>query len=682
MKNTHIFLVIFFAILFIAGCNGSGGKDYEPIVVNSLEDVVNPPDGTVTLRSALASAAGGQPIVFDASLDGGNIELSIIGKEHSILKGEVMGMRDEPSGPVSYLKGYFNRDYGKSALYARKDVVIDASALPAGITLSWAGGPDSQARVLAVYGDLTMTNVSVTGGRSVAEDISTGNPDDQPWTLARGGGVAVWGVAWLVDCKLFNNYCEGDFDSSRDRGAFGGGLFANIVDLKNCVVSGNTVLGGGAAGGGVYSVGGALSMETTSTITQSSITGNRISGLYTYGGGVYSDGGGIGNRKTLKLTNSTIAWNLVEPAPGTPPFLLAMGYWRGGGIYMSNGYLFMQSCTVAENEVHGVSRTDDLGKPNLAGGIAATIGNAHAVEKMTIGHSVIAGNTVHEYGSGSYYGHDIFTGSLLYFKSVGYNLIGALDFSQMLVPVGEKQWASLSRKHYPKQGDEFGVGAGDVLDLVSGVVFSDSILSAGVQASDFVVLHYKPRGSAIDKVPASPYFADETFGEYAVASGGTDDFLAILLDRVESHYGLAGFAGDFTGDFESFLQNVDSDGETSGIQPYTDPRGNPILTLADTQWFGPAVTWPQNLSNYPYIEFWHRFDIAIGAENIPGMGPELLGDEAWATLFSSGPLAENDDIKMKVWTDPGPAVRLKKADQLGTERPANILGDIGAIEIL
>jgi len=159
----------------------------------------------------------------------------------------------------------------------------------------------------------------------VAEDISTGDPDDQPWTLGRGGGVTVWGVAWLLDCKLYNNYCEGDFESSRDRGAFGGGLYANIVDMQNCVVSGNSVLGGGAAGGGVFSVGGAGSYETASTIERSSITGNHISGLFAYGGGVYSDGGGIGNRKTLELVNCTIAWNMVDPPPGMPPFLLAMG---------------------------------------------------------------------------------------------------------------------------------------------------------------------------------------------------------------------------------------------------------------------------------------------------------------------------------------------------------------------
>jgi hypothetical protein len=340
----------------------------------------------------------------------------------------------------------------------------------------------------------------------------------------------------------------------------------------------------------------------------------------------------------------------------------------------------MHSCTVVENEVYGVPRTDDLDKPNLAGGVVATIGNAHAVEDMTIGHSVIAGNTVHEI-EGISYDHDVFTGSLLYFKSMGYNRIGVIDFSQILVPVGERYWASLCRRHYPKYGDEDGVDVADMLNLDSGVTYSDSILSAGVDSPNPVVLHYEPQGSTLDQIIPSSYSVDETFAEYAIANGGTNDFLAILLDRVEAHYGLTEFASDFTTDFETFLQTVDSDDEAEGIQPYTDPLGNPILTLADTQWFGPAVTWPKELPNYPYIEFWHRLDVALLAENIPGMGPELLGDDAWTELFSSGALTENGDITMEVWTDSMLAVPMQDVDQLGTERPANILGDIGAIEI-
>ena len=682
MKNRLAPLLALLMVLILTGCNyGGSNDDSSDLIVNSLEDSASPAFGIVTLRSALADAEEGQTILFDESLDGGTIALSIVGNTHSILKGEVMGMREEDSGPVSYLVGYFDRDYGQSALYAYKNVVIDASALSRGITLSWTGGDDNPARVLAVYGDLIMTNVSVTNGASVTEDISTDNPDDQPWTLARGGGVAVWGTARLVNCRLFNNSCEGDFDSSRDRGAFGGGLYANIVDMQNCVVSGNTVLGAGAAGGGVYSVGGAGVDIYTSRIDGSSITGNRISGLFTYGGGVYSDGGGIGNRKILEVINSTIAGNLVEPPPGMSSFLLGMGYWRGGGLYMSNGYMRMQSCTVVDNAVYGVARTDDLGKPNLAGGIAATIGNAHAVEDMTIGHSVIAGNWVHEIG-GNPYNQDIFTGSLLYFRSMGYNRIGVIDFSQILVPVGEVGWASLCRRHFPKQGDEAGVDMADVLNLGSGITRSDTILSEGVNAHQTpAVLAYEPAGNALDQIPASFYSVSETIAEYRVAGGGIDDFLAIFLGRLENYYSLSGFADSFSIDFETFLQGVDIDDETPGLQPYTDPSEDPILTLADTHWFGPAETWPKELPNYPYIHFWHQLDTALAAENIPGMGDELLGDDAWANLFSPAALVENTNITMTITTAPRISVYLQALDQQGVDRPVGTLGDIGAIEM-
>lgn len=687
MKEQPILLLVFFAALLITGysCNSSSTAPLPSIVVNSLEDVEDPHEGTVTLRSALAFAADDQPIVFDASLDGGTIELSILDEEHTVLKGEVMGMRDEPSGPVSYLVGYFERDYGRSALYAQKSVVIDASSLPSGITLAWIGGEENPARVLAIYGDLTMTNVSVTGGWSVAEELPP--PDiadeyEQLSTRARGAGLAVWGAARLVNCTIYNNHCLREIGvpaRSRDAGAFGGGIYADIVDMKKCVVSGNSVSASGVSGGGVFSVGGAGTQSRISSITQSAITGNGIRGIFAYGGGCYSDGGGIGKRNTLALTNCTIARNLVQPLPDLPLFMYKIGYWRGGGVYMSNGFMRIHGCTIVENQVHGVPRTDDLGKPNLAGGVAATIGNAHAVENMTIGHSVIAGNTVHEI-EGIVYDHDIFTGSLFDFTSMGYNRIGAIDFTQILVPVGQPNWASLCRKHYPKQGDEDGVDVADVLNLTSGVAHSDSILSAGIDAPNPVVLHYEPQGSALDQVPTLPYSVNEIRAEYHIEEGLDDNFLAILLGRVESHFGLTEFAGEFTTDFEIFLRNVDSDDETEGVQPYTDPWDNPILTLAGTRWFGPIGTWPKELPNYPYIHFWHRLDLALLAEGIPGMGPEMLGDDDWATLFTSGPLAENPDITVLVWKHPTTEFAMLEIDQLGTERPVNTLGDIGACE--
>jgi hypothetical protein len=673
------------SLLALGACGG--GDDHtspseppgppESLVVNTLIDTATPATGIVTLRSALASAASGARITFDPSLDGGTIALSIVGAEHTVLKGEVMGMRDEPSGPVSYLEGYFERDYGRSALYARKNVVIDASSLPRGITLAWAMGTQPAARVLAVYGNLTLTNVAITGGRSVTEKLTVTSPADQPWTLGRGAAVAVWGVAKLTDCQFFDNHAEGDFDSSRDRGAFGGAVYADIVDISRCVISGNSVAGAGAAGGGVYVVGGADNTATVSRIDRSTVTGNRLRALMAYGAGLYSDGGGIGNAKTLRVTNTTIARNLVEPDPRLPAFLLRMGYWRAGAVYISNGYLELQGCTIVENRTRGVPRTDSLGRPNLAGAVAATVGNAHAVEDMVIGHSIIAGNSVDAIGATTY-PQDVFTGSLFYFRSAGYNRFGTLDFSQILAPVGLPNWHSLIRKHYPQVGDESGVAVGDVLDLVGGVTLATSIQSVGEQPGTLVPLHYQPRGSALAQVPAASYGIDETFGEYRVYAGA-DNFLGILLARIEALYGLGNFASSFTADFENFLRTVDSDAATAGVQPYEDPNGTPILTLAATRFFGPAQTWPRELENYPYIEFWHRLDTYLATQAIPGLGPELLGSAQWRRLFTSGYLSENPQLRVTLTTRQTLAVQRSELDQLGHTRGA-APADIGAIE--
>ena len=675
--------VALLVFIFALGC---GTTEHEPTVVNSLDDLAEPPEGVVTLRSALASAASGQPIVFDASLDGGVIELTIVGESHAVLKGEVMGIREEPSGPVSYLDGYFDRDYGAAALFANKNVVIDASMLPSGITLAWTGGEANPARVLAVRGNLSLRNVSITGGWSVAEELPAPDPEDergQLSTRARGGGIAVWGIATLRDCTIYDNHAKRDARvpaRSRDAGVFGGGVYADVVDMERCVVSGNSLSATGVSGGGVFSVGGAEAGRGVSSIVRSAITGNRIEGIFAYGGGVYSDGGGIGKSNTLALENTTVARNLVGELPGQAPPLYGIGYWRGGGVYMSNGSLTIHGASIVENEVYGTPRTDDLDKPNLAGGVVATIGNAHAVEDMIIGHSIIAGNLVHETG-GAAYAQDVFTGSLFYFKSRGFNRFGVLDFSQMLVPVGQSGWRSLSRRHFPKLADEDGVALSEVVDLETGVAYSESILSAGTDAGEAAVLHYEPAGSALDQVPTEPYEVEEVLGEYRVASGHQDGFLAVVLGRVEAHYGLDGFAASFTEDFEAFLQSVDLDEEAPGMQPYLDPAGEPILTLEATLWFGPSQTWPSYLPNYPYMHFWHRLDRALLDAGIETMGSEVLGDDAWAALFESGPLVEAPGITMAVWAQAKRGFSLLEVDQNGNARPSEGPADIGAIEV-
>lgn len=677
----------------LPGCGGSGGGSSQPaVVVNSLLDDASPPAGTVSLRSALAQAASGQSITFDQSLNGTTINLTLVGEEHTVLVGEVMGFDD--ANNISYLVGYFDRDYGRSALFADKDVVIDASALPDGITVKWSG--TENARVLAVSGDLTLTNVAITGGNSifdVAEDVGQHPEDDQTSTLARGAGLAVWGVANLTDCTIYDNHAVGDnADTSRDGGAYGGGVYADTVVMNNCIVSGNTVYGGGAAGGGVFSVGGRDTRINVSSIRRSAITENRITGLFAYGGGVYSDGGGIGRATRIQVENSTIARNLVEP-PTLPMFLfglLDIGYWRGGGLYMSNGYMQVQSSTVAENQVFGKPRTTELEKRNMAGGIAATIGNAHAVEDMIIGHSIVVGNTVHEisgvgpggYVIGSVYPHDIFTGSVFEFRSMGHNRIGVIDFDQILVPIGEPGWASLSRKHYPKVGDEDGVISADVLGSET---LSTLINSSGVETDPFAVLYYQPTGSALNQLPSRNYNVTEVLGELVGQQneGRNPLLLSLILNQIRDVYDQPDFESEFRGYFQEFLLDVDPD--TVGSQRYVNCNNITTDTIEQAYWCGPAQTWTQFEYNHAYIEFWHHLDSALANDNadvnvdqIPNLGPALINDDVWVALFGLGNSSFNG-ITVHL-TERSLGVNPLGTDQLGNPR-SDLLGDIGAVEI-
>ncbi len=285
--------VLLFVLLPLAasfpGCWG-GSSPQPEIIVNSLQDLASPPEGTVTLRYAIEQIEPGGKVSFADSLSGGTIDLSIIGEEHSTLKGEVFfgGWRYD---------GFLERDYGASALYAAKNITIDASDLPDGITLNWTGGDEEPARVLAVYGNLTMENVNISSGVASAMALTTGT---QPYTLARGAGVAVWGEARLIDCEISGNRAYGDTAAGRDRGAFGGGIYGDVLILEDCIIAGNSVKGYGAAGGGLFSVGGDSSSRE-SILTRCAVSGNSVQGQHAYGGGIYSDGGGRNKRKTRAL---------------------------------------------------------------------------------------------------------------------------------------------------------------------------------------------------------------------------------------------------------------------------------------------------------------------------------------------------------------------------------------------
>ena len=605
--------------------NSSGIANDPDLIVNSLEDNATPPAGTVTLRSAIAAAEPGDTITFDDSLDGETILLTIVGEEHSILQGEVY--------TDNVFSGYQDRDYGRSALYIRKNLTIDASSLPHGITVKWNGGDASHARVLAVYGDLTMNNVTISSGYAVAEAIVGGT---QPYTLARGGGLAVWGKVTLTDCTIAGNTCVGESGSARDRGTYGGGIYADNLDLVDSVISGNRVIAYGAGGGGIYSVGGGANGNRRGnnvTLRRCTISGNRCTAQHAYGGGIFTLSGGPNNLATMYLTNCTIARNVVEDHPDFPQ--AGQWYTRGGGVYMGGGSLSMSACTIAENAVTG-ELAYFSGKPNMGGGGGcATIGNAHTVETVWLQNSIVVGNTLN--GAAE----DWFAGSLLDFYSRGYNLVGSVNFSWILVPVPD--WMMASRKRWPKPGDADGVTLEQALN-VGGAQYHATAISAGTDAGQPALLWYPPADLAVDKIPTQDYGVTYVNAGYTGFGVPTDDFLNYVILQCRSQYGSI-LGTDFGSEF----------GDMTG-----------------TTWYGPPETWPSNTQNAAWIKFWHDLDTAIGDQ----LGMVVLGDDFWGT-FTTGPLGDHVYITVQRETK---TFRMESTDQLGLARPRGAMGDIGAIE--
>jgi hypothetical protein len=627
MKRPRQMFWIMPLILALAagGCSTSEKGPDPSLVVNSLEDNAAPPAGKVTLRSAIEAAGSGDIITFDSSLDGSMILLTIVGEEHSTLKGEVY--------VNNAFSGYQDRDYGKSALYARKALAIDASDLPNGITVKWDGGAASHARVLAVYGDLTMKNVTISSGYSQAEAITGGS---QPYTLARGGGLAVWGTARLSGCTIMGNTCFGESGSARDRGTYGGGIYADGLDLSDCVISGNVATAYGAGGGGIYSAGGGANSHghgNNTSLARCTVSGNRVTAQHAYGGGIFTLSGGPSNLATMVLTNCTVARNLLEDHPD----FVNTGQWfdRGGGIYMGGGSLLLSGCTIAENAVNG-ELAYFSGKPSAAGaGVGATTGNAHVIETVWLQNSIVVGNTLN--GAPN----DWFAGSILDFYSNGYNLVGKVDFTWILVPVPD--WMMSSRKRWPKVGDVDGVTLEQALD-VGGAQYHATAISAGTDAGGPALLWYPPADLAADKIPDQDYSITYVYAGYTGFGVPTDDFLNYVILQCRSQYGSI-LGADFGTEF----------GDMTG-----------------TTWYGPARTWPSNAQNAAWINFWHNLDTAIGDR----LGMVRLGDDFWGT-FTSGPLGSHVTITVERQTK---TFHMESVDWLGNSRPRGTMGDIGAIE--
>ena len=236
-------------------------------------------DAPGTLRRAIADASPGSTIVFQAGLSGSTIVLT---------GGE---------------------------LVVDKDLTIDASALPGGLTID-ANGIATGHRVMSIPEDVTVSlkSLHLTGGRVPAASAP-------PY----GGGIWNLGVLSIDQCTISGNSAE-----------YGAGIYSanpntptlGALTLERSIVSGNAAT---IDGGGIYNLNSVL-------LARNSVVSGNTAGRT--GGGVYN-----GPRPAPSgsvLNNCTLAENEAAVS--------------GGGVYgsvLNNGIVYSNTAPADQN--HGLS---------------------------------------------------------------------------------------------------------------------------------------------------------------------------------------------------------------------------------------------------------------------------------------------------------------------------------------
>jgi CSLREA domain-containing protein len=351
-------------------------------VVNSLSD---DGDGVCdatecTLREAIAAAAAGATIKFDANLTGtitlkvaeelvidkdlviegpGASNLSIDGGYSLGRYGRVF--RIEPGATVSIsgltITGGSPRDVGGGILNAGRLFLTDCAVSG---NRGYAGGG-----IINREGDVTLTNTTVS-----ENDLITYHclPEEEYACGPYGGGIlSILGTLTLIDTTVSGNGAwHGEEIWSVGHG---GGIVSFGSEVK---VTGSTISDNEAANGG----GILLMYNTTATITESTVSGNSA-----------SVSGGVGNwDSALTLVRSTVSANRST--------------WWGGGVFSwTNPDDAGQQTTILNSTVSG----NTAGIPgeefeSFGGGIT----NAGGLTRILF--STVTGNQAATFGGGVYTG--------------------------------------------------------------------------------------------------------------------------------------------------------------------------------------------------------------------------------------------------------------------------------------
>jgi hypothetical protein len=338
--------------------------------VNSLADILNPPSGVVTLRSAIQSAnTTSGPNTINLTL-AGTYQITLVGTpgetdnaagEFAIFSsGGNLTIQNTSGGFVAVDgNGLNNRvfDINPSASATAFLVTMRGFTIENGTALDSANpdGPNASGGGIRDQGSasLTLNNMVLLNNAAVADGggLAMENAVSAPWTLTlnatqvlnnhagdAGGGIESDGSGKV----LVKNGSLIQGNSALNQG---GGLYLDAIGtesanltMTNTLVTNNAATGAGTGtGGGISNAGNGIVSITGSTIA------NNLSAST---GGGYSDVNGLGN---LVLSNSLFAGNS------------AVG--NGGGLFVTGSREAITSSAIQNNH-SGV-----LGGGLFAGGV-------------------------------------------------------------------------------------------------------------------------------------------------------------------------------------------------------------------------------------------------------------------------------------------------------------------------